>query len=116
VRKTAIIVRGVVLTLVISSDALSEYKTDADISTYKKYSRAKLDVYSPALENFVSEYLFENGLFRRAFRNSAGNAIISMVDILPWPEVEKALLKYSRDSEYAETEFRPEHGDVPVLQ
>lgn len=119
-RKTAIIIRGMVLTLAIRSDIYSEYRSNIKISTYKDIFKLTLDYYSPVLEQFIREYLVPTGLYRRSFRNSVGEVIIyKEMDILPRSDIEKTFLKFVRGTEYAkrpsETELRTIHGDVPVL-
>jgi len=126
------------LGLAVGFDMFSVYKADVDISSHKSiYYERKLKLYLhaksfeedyfeekfvfeflvPTVLNRGTEFLVPTGLYRRMFRNSAEGVVIHMesgnVNIFI-----DELLRFVKGG-YAryptQTEFMPNHSDVPVL-
>jgi len=117
---------GPTLGIAVGFDMFSVYKADVDISSHKSnYYERKPKLYLHAKsfeedyfeEKYVFEFLVPTGLYRRMFRNSAEGVVIHMesgnVNIFI-----DELLRFVKGG-YAryptQTEFMPNHSEVPVL-
>jgi len=126
-------VRELDFTLVVSSDMISSYKADIDVSFYESYYnelkfKLNLDVHESvrkSVRKFVTEYLVATGLYRKALNNVLRNMILFIdVDFSSKSDSDEGLIKFVlikfvEDSEYVEipsqSEFKLSHNDVPVL-